>query len=308
MALTLSNSNYNGESLEQLYLVVGVGNEVIEKGAATLHSDVSTKKALPRLSQTDDPIGDYVSGSPTSDTATTTYAERELVVEKMTVYEEFDPTTFHDLWKTWKSVGDFTNLELNSKLLKAVLNRYKNGIGRQMSRLFFQGDKTLGAGQALNKFNGIITRAIADGNVIKPTPGGNITTGNFASILASVWAAIPDHFLDDPNYIINVNTTDWKTMQEGNTALKDAFVGVFGMSLETMYNQKKIQHFQGITRHHILASKRENLNLGVWVAPDSESVRVDYVANNSRQWFLRLDFKADANYSNASDLVLYEPS
>lgn len=313
MSLTLSNTNYNGEVLENLYLVTGVGNEVMQKGAAKLHVDISTKKALPRLSQTANPIGDYATGSPADVTATTTYAERELVVQPMTVYETFLPKTFHDIWKKWQSAGDFTNLELNSELMNSILDLYKDGIGTQMSKLFWQGDTTLAAANPLNKFNGIITRAKDDANVIKPTPAGNITDSNFMDILAACWAAIPDHFIDDPDFVLHVNTTDWKTMQAGNTKLKEAFVGVFGMSMETMYQEKRIKHFQGLTRHHIVGAKvtageDSNLNLGVWVDPENEVPLVDRVSNNSPLRFLRLDFKADANYRIAEEIVLYEPS
>ena len=312
MALTLTNTNYNGEVLENLYLVTGVGNEVIEKGAAKLIVDISTKKALPRLSQTANPIGDYQAGVPAGVTATTSYAERELVMAPMTVYETFLPTTFHNIWNKWKSIGDFTNLELNAELLNAILELYKNGIGTQMAKLFWQGDNGLAAADPMNKFDGIITRAILDANVIKPTPAGNITDQSFVDILAACWAAIPDKFIDDPDFVLHVNTTDWKTMQAGNTKLKEAFVGVFGMNMETMYNTKRIKHFQGLTRHHIIGAKTtsgedSNLNLGVWVDPESESVVVDKVANNSREWFLRLDYKADANYRVSEELLLYTP-
>jgi hypothetical protein len=312
MALTLTNTNYNGEVLENLYLVTGVGNEVVSKGAAKVIVDIPVKIALPRMSQTADPIGDFVDGAPGAETATTTYAERELVVAPMTVYETFKPKTFQGIWKLWQSIGDFTNLELNKQLLTAILDIFKVGIGTQMAKLFWQGDKTLGAGNALNKFNGIITRAKLDANVIKPTPAGNITSQNFMDILAAVWAAIPDKFIDDPDFVIHVNTTDWKTMQAGNSKLKEAFVGVFGMGMETMYNQKKIKHFQGLTRHHIVAAKvtngeDSNLNLGVYVDPDAENVLVDKVANNSNLWFLRLDYEADANYRIPEELVLYTP-
>ena len=313
MALTLTNTNYNGEVLENLYVVTGVGNEVIQKGAAKLITDISSHKGLPRLSQTANPIGDYQAGVPQGETATTSYAERTLDPLPMTVYETFLPTTFHNIWDKFKSVGDFSNLELNSELLNAILNLYKNGIGTQMARLFWQGSTLLAANDPLNKFNGIITRAILDANVIKPTPAGNITDQNFMDILAACWAAIPDKFIDDPDFVLHVNTTDWKTMQAGNTKLKEAFVGVFGMGMEDMYQMKRIKHFQGLTRHHIVGAKvtngeDSNLNLGVWVDPESEAVVVDKVAPNSRQWFLRLDYKADANYRVSEELLLYTPA
>jgi len=313
MSLTLSNTNYDGEVLDSLYLVTGVGNEVVEKGAARLITNVSTKKSLPRLSQTADPIGDYAAGVPGAVTATTTYAERSLEPKPMTVYETFLPTTFHNIWEQFKSVGDFTNLELNNRLLMAILDIYRGGIGTQMAKLFWQGDTGLGAANPMNKFMGIVTRAIADGNVIKPTPAGNITTGSFSDILAAVWAAIPDKFIDDPDFVIHVNTTDYKTMQAGNTALKEAFVGVFGMNLETMYNTNKIKHFQGMKRHHIIGAKvttgeDSNLTLSSWVDASEEEPLVARVANNSRLWFMRLDIKQDANYTVAEELVLYTPS
>jgi hypothetical protein len=312
MALTLTNTNYNGEVLDNLYLVLGIGNEVIEKGAAKLYPEISTNKGLARLSQTADPIGDYQVAAPAGETATTTYAERALHPLPMTVYEIFLPTTFHDVWEKWKSVGDFSNLELNAQLLNAILEIYKKGIGRQMSRNFWQGDTLLAPANPLNKFNGIITRAILDANVVKPTPAGNITAANFMDILGNFWAAIPDQFIDDPNFVIHVNTTDFKVMQAANTALKQAFVGVFGMGLEEMYQMKKIKHFQGLTRHHIVGAKTSddessNLCMGVWVDPESESVVVDKIAANDRRWFLRLDFKADANYRCSEELVLYTP-
>lgn len=313
MPLTLANSNYNGEVFKKLHVVNAIGNEMFEKGVANVHTDISTKEALPRLSQTDNPLGDYQEDVPTSETVTTTYAERELVVLPATMYETFNPATFKDLWQEFKSQGDFTNMELNSKLLKAILDRYRNGIGTQVSKLFWQGDITLGAGNAMNKFNGIITRAIADANVIKPTPQGNITSTSFPDILAAVWSAIPDKFLDDPNFVLHVNTTDWKTMMNGNTNLKKEFVGIFGTGLEEMYQMKRIKHFQGMKRHHIFGAHAttddtSNLHFASWVNPDNEAMLVDKVSNNSRKWFVRLDTLMDANYSASEECVLYEPA
>ena len=313
MALTLSNSNYDGEALEQLYTVLSTGNEVGRKGAATVLPGIAKKKSIPKLSRSTRPIGTYTSGSPTSDTVTTTYAERSIEPKNMMVYEEFIPEEFFDVWKAFQSAGDFTNLELNTTLLMAILELYEDGIGEHLSELYFQGD-TGSATPALAYFNGIITRAAADANVVKPTPVGNITAGNFFDILSAVWNAIPAKFIDDPDFKLMVNTTDYKLMQSANTSLKKDFVGVFGQSLENMYQTNRIEHFSGMPQHHILGAKvsaseaRSNLFLGVWVDPMNENVRVDRVANNSDEWFLRINLRADANYREASEIVLYEPS
>lgn len=313
MPLNLGNTNYNGEVLENLYVVLGTGNEVVSKGAARVIAGISGKFALPRLSSTADPIGDYVQGSPNAETVTTTYAEREMLPLPGMLYQKFVPTAWlGTIWEKWKSAGDFTNLELNAELMNAILSLHQNGIGEQISKLFWQGDTTLGAGNPLNKFNGIITRAKLDVNVIKPTPAGNITDVNFPDILAAVWTAIPDKFIDDPDFILHINTTDYKTMMAGNAKMKEAFMGVFGQSLETMYQTNKIKHFSGIPRHHIVGARvtnddSSNLNLAVYVAPEDETLIVDKVAADSREWFMRLDMLADANYRCSEELVLYTP-
>ena len=313
MAFTLTNSNYGGQVEEQIYLITGVGNEVVSKGAAKLYTGIGGKFSLPVMSATADPIDDFVSGSPTSDTVTTSYLERSMTVLPGTLYEEFLPASFlGTLWEKFESHGDLTNLELNTQILSAILDLHADGIGAQISKLFWQGDILLAAHNPLNIHDGIITRAKLDANVIKPTPAGNITAEGFMTILAAVREAIPEKFEDDPDFVLHVNTTDYRVMNAGNLKLKEAFYGVFGMGLEDMYQMKKIKHFASMPRHHIIGAKttndnKSNLRQAVWVDPKSESVRVDRVANNSNKWFIRMDVKMDANYRIPTELVLYTP-
>lgn len=313
MALTLSNTNYDGEVLEQIYAVMGIGNEVGRKGAATVIPDISLKKSLPKLSRTNRPFGTYTAGAPTADTVTTSYAERTLEPADMMLYEEFIPNEFHDVWKAFQSVGDFTNLELNKKLMMAILELYEDGMGEHMSELFWSADTGSGT-PTLAYFNGLVTRGMADPNVINPTPLGAITGANFFEILSATWNAIPNKLLEDPDFALHMNTTDYKLMQTANTELRKDFVGVFGQSLESMYQNNKIKHFSGFPQNYILGGKavaseaKTNMFLGVWVPHEMENVRVDRVSNASDTWFVRINAKADANYREASEIVLYEPA
>lgn len=313
MTLTLSNSNYNGEVLEQLYTVMGVGNELGQKMAATILPGIAYKKSLPKLSQTTRPFSTYTSGVPGSQTVTTTYAERSIDPADMMLYEEFVPNTFHDVWKAYQSAGDFTNLELNSQLMMAILELYDNGIGLQMSELFFQGDTGSGTA-ALAFFNGIVTRAIADANVVNPSALGNITASNYFDILSATWQAIPAKFIDDPDFVLMMNTSDYKLIQAADLEATQAYKGSFDSTLKSMFLTNRIKHFSGMPQNYILGAKvtaseaTSNLFLGVWVPPEQENVRVDRVANNSDTWFFRVNAKADANYREASEIVLYEPA
>lgn len=309
MALTLTNSNYGGEVLQKIYLEIGLGNEIAKEAICEIVTDQAGTFSLPKMSQTSLPIGVYTAGSPSGDTATTSWAERSLSMSKMTVYETLYPDSFHgQIWKLWESKGDFTNLENNSKLMKAILDLYKDNIGRHYSLLAFQGNTDLGAGTKMHYFDGWVTRAKSDPNVIKPTPAGDITASNFVDILASVWQAIPSHLFKDPDFTLKVSTTMWKLFQTSNLDIKKAFAGVLGMGLDDKFLTSKIIPFDGMQDHHILGSRSNNLYAGFWVEPTAEGVRIDRKDNDSRTWFLRIDMKADVNYVSPTEIVLYEPT
>ncbi len=313
MSWTVGNSNYNGDFLTFLYSVLFVGNQTVEKGAARVLTGIAKKRALPKISQTSDPLGDYTSGVPASDTVTTTYAERELDPQKMTLFEKFLPEDWQDIWEKWQPVGDFTNLKENPEFMADVLNLYMNNGGTQLSKLFWQGDTSLGAGDPLNKFDGIVTRAAADPNVIDATPQGAITKTNVVDIVESVWNAIPDKYFDDMNYIIHMNTTDFKLLQQANLDAKKTTTGVLNENIERLFLEKRIEHYSGLPKDRIVGalsmadSDESNLFFGFYVELEDENPKIDYVNNAGRERFVRLDLKADANYREASEIVLYQP-
>ncbi len=311
--MNVGNSNYNGDFLSFLYSVLFVGNEVINKGAARVLTDIADKRALPKISQTANPLGDYTSGVPSGDTVTTTYAEPELDPQKMTLYETFLPEDFQAVWDKWQPIGDFTNLRHDPGFIADVLSLYVNNAGTQLSNLFWAGDTSLGAGQPLNKFDGIITQALADGTVIDVTPAGVITKANVIDRVSETWNAIPDKFMDDPDFLIHMNTTDFKLLQQANNDAKKTTVGVLNENVQRLFLEKRIQHYQGLTKNYIVGAKSvpnadtSNLYFGFYVELTNENPRIDYVDNAGRLRFVRLDLKADATYRQGSEIVLYSP-
>jgi hypothetical protein len=310
MALTLTNSNYGGEVLEKIFLELGLGNEIAKENIAQIITDQAGDFSLPKMAGSSLPIGVYTQTAPTADTVTIAYSERKLSMTAGTIYLEFVPSLWHGtLWKLWQSVGDFTNLELNTKLVSAILDLIMDKAGMHYSLLAFQGDKNLAASTKMHFIDGWVTRAIADANVIKPTPAGNITANNFADILAAVWSAIPSHLIKDPDFTLKVDTAVWKLMQTSNIKLQEAFAGVLGSNLaDAKYLTSKIIPFDGMKSNHIFGSKSDNLFAGFWVDLENEGLRIDRVANNSHTWFMRLDIKMDVNYVAPNELVLYEPT
>ncbi len=312
--MQISGSNYNGDLLEFLYSVVSVGNQVLAKGAANFMTDVAYKRALPKLSMTDNPLGDYDSGAPSSETVTTTYSENEIEPKEMMLYEEMLPEEWLEVWEKWQPVGDFTNLRMNPAFIADVIALYENKIGTQLSALFWQGDTSLAAGEAMNKFDGIITRAAADANVIDVVNEGVITQSNVIDIVGAVWESIPDKFIDDPNYRIFMNTTDYKLLQLANNDAKKTTVGVLDETVKSLFLNHKIEHFTGIPKNSIIAGKgmvgdnQSNFWMAFYTSISGENPKMDFVSNSGKTRFIRWDLKADANYREGSEIVLYQGS
>jgi len=311
MAVTITNTNYNGDVVADIYLIFGTGFEVIEKGSARVETGVKTKRALPSMQLADNPVGAY-ERTPTGETADTDYEERELVMVKSMLYELINIDDWHEIWDQFASVGStFTNLALNPEIARAVFLLYRNKVGKQFSELFWQGDIS-GSGDLIN---GIITRAAADADVIDVTNVGVITSANVVDILEDVYQAIPDQFIDDPDYAINMSTTDWKKLQSANTQAKKSTTGVLSTNVENLYLNHRIKHFNGIPENTIVGAKGttgtdSNLVFGFFATPDAElaAPRIMPLQNNSDQWFVRVNFKLDANYREGSEIVLYQGS
>ena len=314
MAISIGATTFDGNYLDVIYSVFDTENEVAAQGLAVVETGIKKKKALRKLSTTANPFGDYAPGAPVADTATVSYAERYLEPLPMQMFIKFLPEDFNDLWEDLQPDGDFTNATLNSKVLSAIMALQQNAMSNQISDLFFQGNTSLGAGLALNKFNGVITRAVADATVPKIVAVGAITSANVAAIVKDFWVNIPDKFVNNPDYVMLMNMTDYRLLQVANLELKDAFEGILDVEALNVFLGKKIIPLVSMPKDYILGavanvnSATSNLFMGVDQDEKSEKPIIEKEANGSKYYFIRVDVKADANYRESTELLLYKPA
>lgn len=126
---------------------------------------------------------------------------------------------------------------------------------------------------------------------------------------------MPAKFLDNPNWKINMSTTDYKLLQQANTDQKAGTTGFLTQNNENTYQGKEIVHYSGLTAGSIVGAEgmtveNSNLVFGFWIMPQNEieSARIMRVSNVSEEWFMRINFKLGAQYRNGSDIVLYQPA
>ena len=228
------------------------------------------------------------------------------------LYEEFEPATFLALWEKWRSVGTFTQLRMNPEFWADIMANYENGIYTQMSKIFWQGD-TASGDASINFTDGIIKAAAADADVIDVANVGVITQANVISILKNVWAAVPTHLKKRADYAIHMSADDFELLQLANNALKEANDGVLNDDVKRLLLEMPIKEYVGMPKDTILAAEggssvKANLVFGVYfdVMGEMNTANVDRVANNSDEWFIKLNYKVGAQYRAGEEIVLYQ--
>jgi hypothetical protein len=220
------------------------------------------------------------------------------------------------VWEKYRAQGTLTELRENTAFMMDVVNLIKNAANRQLAKLFWQGDKGAGAASPLRFMDGVIKKLTADSdtNVIFVTPAGAITQANVVDILQAVYSAMPDKYIDDPDWKILMNSGDFKLLQFYNNNVKETSVGVLDEVVRRLFLEKRIIHFTSLPASHVIGAKvsnaeDSNLVLGMYFDVDSEfgSMRVDYVTNFSKVVGYRVDLMADCNYRYGGDIVFYKP-
>jgi hypothetical protein len=93
MAIVNTATNYNGTLNEFLYKVMGLGNDITEKGAAHMITDIALMQQLDHLVATEDPFEDYTDGQPLL-TGVVTKDKRDLTPKKFTISGKITPSQF----------------------------------------------------------------------------------------------------------------------------------------------------------------------------------------------------------------------
>jgi hypothetical protein len=311
MAQLTQTNNYAGQVIQPIYKVFTTGWTSKEKSLMRSVAGINEDGFLPRMYAADDPIGAYTAGVPT-ESATVTYAERTLDLKKTTVYLEFVPSDWHEIWPEYASVGTMTNLALNPQILNTTLELLANRIGKQIEKLNYQGDTASGTA-SLTRWDGLIKQAVADADVVDVANIGVITTSNVFDVLEDIYQAIPDHLIDDDRFKIIMSTTDWRKAQIANINAKASNDGYLDDGTKQSYLGVEIVHTAGIPENTVFSTitgmdTSSNLVFGCWVNPEEEvqDVRIARVTNMSDTFGLRINMKCAVNYSNGTEVVLYQ--
>lgn len=309
-------TNYAGSDIGKILQNVLLGNEAIEKGQFYIWENVQKLKELTRGFVASNPLQEFQS-MPTVPSNSLSFSPRTLVPTKMTLFDLVNPLDFQSYWEEYQPEGPLADKVINSDIIRVIMDLYKKQLNLQIGRLMWGGDVTLSTSSPLRFLNGIITKAVADANVQKPSAVGAITAGNIQSILTSVDALILDAVYEDPTMTFHMSTAMARLYMDSLIGLtyKDKGPADFNKKVEDLtFKNRKIVTYTTFPNNYILAAKGDtnpintHLHMGVNLQSDFTDLKMERWRPEGDQWFIKGNIMMDVNYSFSEEIVLYKPS
>ncbi len=303
-------SNYVGEVADVLFALLKSGNQAVEKGSFYVEPGVQKSLFLPRFNADADQLQER-EADPTTASDSYTYEERELTPLDAMFFDIVNPRSFESVWRPFQPTGALVDRVDNPAMQAAIIDEAAKSVGTQIGKLIWQGDTTLVDPDPLRFFDGVIKILTADG-AINPVPQGAITQGSVLAILAATEAAIPSEIWEDPNFILHMNTTDYRHYLAAARALDFKGIGIEDAG-SGIYAGKTIRFYSGMAKDHIVGAKStagrdSNLWAGVDVIGDDANVKIARYRPESERFIVKVLFKYGVQVGNPTECVLYLPA
>lgn len=305
MAINVA-SNYSGEVLEELLTKVTAGNEAVQSGLFYIKENIKGKYNIPKL-KSDSFITDY-QVTPTASTGNFSITEKVLEPMKYMAYTTFKPEDHEDFWKSFQPTGPLVFQELPSDIQAAFLSELVQDADSYMGDAVWNGD--LNSSGTTRHFDGIIKRALNDGEVIDIANPVTLTAENIEAEMNRVYKATPKIVRQHPDFKFVMSVESYDLYEEAQYAKPSKGKDVTDEGVKR-FRGKTIVALGQFPDNTILATKasatkKSNLWMGVASLADGITINVDRVANNSEEYFMKMILKVDTQLVWGDETVLYK--
>lgn len=306
MSLVINDVSHSGTVASQFIVPAITGADTVQGGHVYVKDNIKKKFTIPRY-ELGNIIQDRVP-TPTSSVGTQTVDGKVLDPQDYMIYFEFNPRDFEDHWYSEQLRQELIDRRLPVTVENVVLQETLKTHIAYFDRAIWQGSIS-GGTAPYNKFDGIITKAIADATVLDVGTPTTLTNSNINTEFQKGHALIPNSLKFDPmlKYFVSYKTADlWREFQQ-NQANKGVDVTSAGIM---QINGKRIVPIAGFPDDkYIIAKGSADMSSNLWVGINSNSdetnIRMDFVAKNSELMFVKVLMKADTQIGFGKELVLY---
>ena len=310
MATTTSiTTTYSGEFAKKYISAALLSANTIENGGIEVRPNVKYKEVIQKLA-TDAIVKDATCDF--SATSTVTLTERILQPEEFQVNLQLCKKDWHSTWQSIemgmsafdslpKSFADYLIGHVSAKVAEKIENNIWKGA-------------TANAGE----FNGLVTLATADSDVIDVV-GTTVTAANVITELGKVVDAIPAALYNKEDMYIYVSQNVARAYVRALGGFGASGLGANGTNSQgtQWYNNGaltfdgvKLFVANGLDDNYMMAAQQSNLFFGTGLLSDQNEVKLIDLSDldGSQNVRIVMRFTAGVQYGLGSEIVLYTPA
>jgi hypothetical protein len=319
-ALNILDTSYAGEAASFMLTPAVIDIDTIKKGAINIITGIKKAHRIPTL----DVINVVQPRQATPVSAGQINVSAVLLEpQDYMIYLEFNPRDFEQHWYAEELGESLIDEQLpptaESYLLYQLLKRAnefnENSIWRAREEFnpanggVTPASKNQAAGDAyFQYFNGLIYKLLNDPTTIEVT-GTTLTSSNILTYMQNCYQAIPFAILnrlDDIKFCMNYDTQRFYNEALASLTYKDTFNTD---ATKQQYKGYEIKALAGLPDNTIVVALAIDTDeaafwLGVNSDKDSSQIKFDKVSSPSELYYCKMLFKADVNYSFATQTVL----
>lgn len=308
--LKVNNTSYDGEVLDELLVRATTGNDLVAGGHIRVEDGVQKSFSIPRLKTGEmlqkrkeqpkdaDAKGDF------------NYDERKLTPQEFMAFTTFNPRTFEKVWRPFQPKGNLVFRELPAEVQNKLLSEMAKAVDFELGYHYINGKFGAAEGEY---FDGILTRIVADQDVVKVAEATAIVDNNILSALRTVTTKLPKPLKTLPlkNKVkIFMSVEDHEILDFVLT--EKPYKGADYASITT----EKFKGFQlvplaNMPKDVIFATyATDGIDSNLWaavdLADDEDVIKIDLLENAGERYFFKMLMKVDTNIAFGEDIVLWD--
>ncbi len=298
---------YAGEVLEQLLVRATTGNQMVAGGHIHVQPGVQKKFIIPRLrasnmlqKRKEQPVEGDSAGDFTID-------ERVLEPKDFMAFTTFNPRAFEAFWRPFQPTGNLVFRELPAEVQNQMLAEMAKVVDFQLGGEFINGAFSPAEGDF---FDGILTRIVADANVIVVAEPVGLTQANIIAKLKLVRASVPKALRSHPNLKFFMSVRDAENYEYELTDKPSKGADYTNMNPERFKGTKIVPLADWPENVIVAAVTSSGIDSNFWAgvdyADDAEAIQIDKLTNAGEKYFFKMLMKADTNVVFPEDVVLYD--
>lgn len=306
MAINIQSA-YSGEVLDKILVKATTGNQLVSRGLIRLEPNVNDKFYIPRMKagkmlqkRKEQPVESDSKGDFNID-------EKVLEPKEFMAFTTFNPRSFERIWRKWQPSGELVFRELPKSAQNALLEEMANAVDFELGYHFINGVHGNGADQF---FDGILTRILADGDVIRPDKSKLAPQAGIIDKLRLVYKAIPKAIRSARGLRFIMSVEDADTYDDELTALPNKGAAPTstnakrfkGVAIEALADWPEGVIVATVTGMDLTT----NLWAGVSLVNDFSTIKIDKLTNAGEKYFFKMLMKADTNVAFGEEVVLLD--